>query len=156
MRFTVEAVGVWRQKRRLQSVSDRMRDMRPVGDEILDALADAERRHFRRKPWPPLARSTRARKARQGLSHRPMYATGLLDRTLSNVSATSKGNGLLTRRGKTSVTFGIKGGRADIFYGRFHQRGTGVPKRVVIPKPSALTRAEIGGIVLRHITREAR
>jgi hypothetical protein len=156
VRFIVEASGVRRNRRRLESIAERVDDLRPVGDRVLDELADAEKRHWNSLPWPPLARSTRERKRRQGLPPRRMHATGLLERTLTHRGRSAQRHGQLARRGKKSISFGIKRGRVDIFYGRFHQKARGVPKRIVVPKPTAMMRVAVARIVLDHATEEAR
>ena len=156
MRFVVETRGVRRQRERIDSLGERMEDLRPAGDRVLDELAAAEQRHFNALPWPPLAKSTRDRKHRQGLPSRRMHASGLLERTMTGRGAVARRHGQLNRRGRSSVLFGIKRGRVDIFYARFHQKGQGVPKRIVVPKPTAMTRLRIGRVVLDYITEDAR
>lgn len=156
MRFLLKERGVRRNRERVESLADRIEDLRPVGDRVLDELVAAEEHHFNTLPWPPLARSTRERKQRQGLPARRMHASGLLERTMTRRGTAARRHGQLNRRGKKSISFGIKRGRVDIFYARLHHRGQGVPKRVVVPKPTALTRVRIGRIVLDHITEDAR
>lgn len=151
MNLELDVTGVDRNRARFMGMARRADDLRGVGDKILDEFAAAERRHWNALPWPPLKKSTRDRKRRQGLSPRRMHATGLLERTLTRVNETSRAHGLAARVGRDEIVFGIKGGHSDIYYGRFHQRGQGVPKRVVVPKPTRVTSHRISVFVLEHI-----
>ncbi|HTE60166.1 MAG TPA: hypothetical protein VK631_07420 [Solirubrobacteraceae bacterium] len=156
MRFEIDVDGVLRNHKRIESLGERMLDLRPAGDRVLDELADAERRHFNSVPWAPLAKSTRKRKQRQGTHGRTMRESGLLERTMTGRGAVARRHGQLNRRGRSSVLFGIKRGRVDIFYARFHQKGKGVPKRIIVPNPTAMTSVRIARVLLDHITEDAR
>jgi hypothetical protein len=149
MRIDVEETGARQAARRQTKISEHALDLRPALSDIVDkALIPAERRQFATGAgWRPLAASTRARKRRQGLPSRVMRAAGKLERVLTVRGAA----GQLVDIDRTSVTFGIKGGRSDAYYGRFHQKGKGVPKRVVVPKPTRRTERDIAHVVRRHL-----
>ena len=148
MRFDLEIRGDEQASRRISKMAGRARRMRPALSDSADVLINAERRSFRSRRWEPLAASTLEWRERQGTGKRVLHETGTLESALTVRGAPGQ---LLTFK-KDTVTFGLKSGRAPAFYGRFHQTGQGVPKRVVIPKPTARTRREMAKIVKRHLT----
>lgn len=149
MRFELHTVGDKQAARRLSMLGDRADRSRPMLEEIADELIAGERRQFRTGAgWPPLAASTRERKRRQHLPAKVLHASGDLERALT----TRRAPGQLLVFSRHQVRFGIKGGRAPAYYGRFHQKGKGVPKRIVVPAPTAQTRRAMAEVVRRHLT----
>jgi phage gpG-like protein len=150
VRFELSTVGDKQAARRLASLGERAARSRPILEDIADELIQAERRQFRSGAgWAPLAASTRARKRRQNLPGKVLHATGDLERALTRRNAP----GQLLVFNRHEVRFGIKGGRSPAYYGRFHQKGRGVPKRVVVPAPTAQTRRALARIVREHLTK---
>lgn len=120
-------------------------------ERIADELIEAEERHWRSGAgWrgKPLAQSTRERKRRQRLPSKVLRETGGLEFALVVRGAP----GQLLEFNRHEVRFGIKGGRSPVYYGRFHQKGRGVPKRIIVPEPTARTRKALAGVVRVHLT----
>lgn len=148
MKFELHTVGDKQAARRLSRLGARAQRSRPLLEEIVDELIEAERRHFRAGRFTPLAASTRERKRRQRLPMRVLEASGGMKRALTVEGA--PGQLIVYRR--HSVRFGVKGGRSPAYMARFHQKGRGVPKRIVVPKPTAQTRRRLGEVTRRHLT----
>jgi hypothetical protein len=95
--------------------------------------------------WKPLDRDTLRRKAKRGQSSRPLRATGLLSKALTQWKAP----GQRLDFGPDLLVFGLK--RTGVaFYGRFHQGGDGVPRRRVLAMTRA-TREELRQALLDHL-----
>lgn len=149
MRINLEVVGERQVGRRMTRIATRALDMRPAMSDVADVLINAEKRQFDSEDgWQRDALSTRRRKAREGLDPRTMRATGKLERVLTHRRA----RGQLLEITRDSVTFGLKGGRSDGYYGRFHQDGDGVPKRPVVPHPSQRTIRAVAQVIQRNLT----
>lgn len=153
MRFEIDVDGIEHAEDRLEGVGRRASDLRPVGAHVIGELAAGERRLFATPAgWAPLAQSTKERKRRQRLDSRPMHATGLLAETLGAAAPGERGRLETTTR--TQVIFGIKRGRSDIFYGRFHHQGRGVPRRRVIVATQR-TQGDVRDVVTHYLLRGA-
>lgn len=126
----LELQSTWRPAaRRIHGAADRAFDLRPALSTITEEWIGSERRQFATgHGWPPLKRSTRLRKIRQGLGSSPMRATGRLERALT----VRRARGQTVRMRRSSLVVGLKGGKSKVYYGRFHQRGRGVPQRKVV------------------------
>lgn len=149
MRFELELSGARGAEHRLEGVGRRAADISAAGGRILGELRAGERRQFATGTgWPRLAASTLARKRRQGLDPRTLRATGLLEQVLTRPA--QQAHGQVAAADADEIRFGIRGGRTDVFYGRFHQRGKGVPERRVVVLADR-TRRNVGGILLDHV-----
>lgn len=149
MKPSLKLTGEERTARHLRDTGDKALDLRPALRRVGVEFARGEERLFQsQKGWPPLALSTRARKRRQGLPLRAMRATGLLERTLTSKTAMP---GRLMRVNRSSITFGIAGGRSPIYYGRFHNEGKGNPKRSLVVGDDQLVRTRAMGVLRDHV-----
>lgn len=147
MRVDIRVTGVRQAARRLDGLGDRAGDMRLAFHEIAGELMAGERRQFTSQSgWRPLAASTRERKRRQGKSLRVLHDSGSLERALTTRGAP----GQLLDVKPDSVRFGIKGGRSDVYYGRFHEHGKGVPRRQIVVVTRRTARA-FAPIIARHL-----
>lgn len=105
----------------LARLEERTGDMRPATRAVRSLIAEGLARNFESKgsffgeSWPPLAESTRERKARQGLPLEPMVATGLLSQALTG------GRGKVARATRTTAAAGAS---KRIFWLRFSQKGS--------------------------------
>lgn len=146
MRLEIEVSGDEQAKRRFARIAHKAERTRPAMQQVADELIQGEREQWRNPGWVPLAVSTRARKRRQHLPAKPLRATGRLERALTVKGAP----GQHLKVGDREVVFGLKGGRSDVFYGRFHQQGKGVPKRQVVVVTTR-TRQRIANAIERHL-----
>jgi phage gpG-like protein len=115
---------------RLTGIGDRVIDVAPAFRTIARGLMADERRRFDTGgygTWPVLDPVTVRAKAAKGHSPRILEATGTLRRALTVEHAP----GQRLEIGRTEMTFGLATNGAA-YYGRFHQKGAGVPKRTVI------------------------
>jgi phage gpG-like protein len=121
---------------KLDALGARATNAKPMLENVLDDLLADERDRFSSNGygrWKPLKPSTvrakrRSRSAQtQANATRPLEATGRLRDALTQRGAP----GQLLRITDTSARFGIAQ-RGSVYYGRFHQKGIGVPKRVVL------------------------
>jgi len=103
----------------------RASDIRPLSFKVRTVFRQAEETRFDRMGpgWPPLAESTRERKARDGLDPRVMRAKGVLYRSLTSPRAALQ----VDRRDQHEMEFGTQ-----VPYAKYHQTGTGVPRRPVV------------------------
>lgn len=114
---------------------------------IAEELMIGEAKQFRSKAgWAPLEESTKERKHRQGHDVSIMRETGAIERALTVRAAPGQRLDISRRE----LVFGLKGGRSEAFYGRFHQRGKGVPKRRVVVM-SRQTKRRTAQLVRRHL-----
>lgn len=123
---------------KLGEMGERARDARPAMRKVADILATGVRESAEThgghvsETWPPLAESTRERKARQGLPPEALRATGALLASLEGHTAQT-----IHRVNKQSAVVGTK-----VPYARYHQRGfsasfgkvgkRGVPRRKLV------------------------
>lgn len=131
MDLRFESHGWKEARRRLLEMKLRSENLIPAWDALLDWWARENRAHFAgrgqrwRTPWPPLARSTIAEKARLGYPADPLVRTGQMRSQL-----TGRPLGL-ERLSQTTVTAGTRLQRAV-----FHQRGTRhMPQRRLVNGP---------------------
>jgi phage gpG-like protein len=146
VRLEVKVSGDEQAKRRFARIAHKAERTRPAMEQVADELLQGERAKWRNPGWVPLAVSTRERTRRQQLPEKPLRATGRLERALTVKQAPGQHLDIRDRE----VVFGLKGGRSDAFYGRFHQRGKGVPKREVLVV-STRTRQRIVNAIEHHL-----
>lgn len=130
MRVTFDVKGLRPATARLEGVADRIEDPRPVFEAIARDLTVDERRRFDTQgfgQWPKLDPATIRRKLRKHQDPRILHATGTLERALTSLGAP----GQRLEISRTQLRFGLEPVGAA-YYGRFHQTGRGVPKRLVI------------------------
>jgi phage gpG-like protein len=119
----VEQRGAGKAALDLKALGVRARDVRRVRREVRDVFEASEQRRFAGGAgWPPLADSTRERKAAQGLDPRILRATNALYRSLTSSAA-----GSLDEAERDAFQFG-----STLYYAGFHDTGKGVPKRDLI------------------------
>lgn len=126
MRIDIDVRGEKQASRKILRMGRRAGDTRPVLTAVAHKLAEIEEERFDHEGpgWAPLAQSTVAQKAREGLNPGILDATGTLRQSLSSLGAADQlliiHDGLLV--------FGT-----TVPYAGAHQRGTGhVPQRKVI------------------------
>ena len=129
----------------LHELGLRASDARKAAPAIKRVFSKAERRRFDAQGpgWPPLADSTRERKAAQGLPDKTMQATKALYRSL----ASERGGNQIDQRRPTEFEFGT-----SLPYAIYHETGKGVPVRELIDLTPA-ERAEIDKVLERYIAR---
>jgi len=125
--FVVEAVGAAKAASDLELMGKRAQNVRPLDAVIRRVFLESEKERFegqnQRPKWPPLADSTRERKARQGLDPRALRATQALHASLTQEGAA----GQVDEPSPGSFRFGTK-----LPYAFYHDTGTGVPKRKLV------------------------
>lgn len=138
MKFQFEVRDDKRAATRIENMAERARDARPVMARVAVVLqigvretAESKGAHLS-EMWPPLAESTRERKARQGLPEETLVATGALLASLEGHTAES-----IFRVNKQSAVVGTRDPKA-----RYHHRGFsasfgkvgrhGVPRRKLV------------------------
>jgi len=136
--MAVQEKGSLRAAFDLEELGRRASDIRPLSYKVRTAFRQAEEARFDRQGpgWPPLADSTKERKARQGLDPRVMRAKQVLYRSLTSPRAALQ----VDRREQHEMEFGTQ-----VPYAHFHQTGTGVPRRplveLTVAQHQALTEA---------------
>jgi phage gpG-like protein len=133
----------------LKSAAKRASDVRPAWTPMLLAMQDQTRQHLNSRgggTWPPLARSTVAKKRRSGEDPRTMRASGALTRSLTQ----SHAQGAVREKRKTSLEFG-----SSLPYAHLHQEGSAggkIPQRklVKVDKQTTRTITEILARYVRH------
>lgn len=121
--FAIEAQGDDVAARHLQALAKRGGDPRPAFARIIEDLRRGEVEWFDTHgdgTWPPLAESTRALRAKQGRPATPLVLSGDLRRSLT----VKRGSRSIRTQTRRQMRFGTK-----VYYGAFHARGDGVPKR---------------------------
>lgn len=152
-RVEIEVVGLREAAEHIEAMGFRTKFARPAMLRIQYVMLEQEAVQWHRQiRWRRLAKSTVKRKARQRLDPRILRAKGTLEKTMVINSPLSRARGQLWEIDETTARFGIKGGKVDIFYGRFHQRGAGVPKRVIVPRPNRESKRRMRGIVAEWVT----
>ena len=120
----IQQRGVPEATRELRQVGERGSDMRRIGGKVRTVYRGATQRQFESKSgWPPLAGSTKERKARDGLDPRPLRATGALYRSMTASSAADQ----IDVREPDELRFGT-----TVPYAQFHEYGRGVPQRKLL------------------------
>lgn len=156
MRFELVATGDERASRRISRMARRSRRTRPALDDMVGVLLDAETRHFKAgaRRWTKLTPGSIARKRRdrnprvRANARRTLRGRGVLERALTERGAP----GQYVRFTRDELVFGLQRGQGAAYYGRFHQGGKGVPKRIVLPKPNARTRRGLADVMRHHLT----
>lgn len=148
MRVTIGVVGDDVAAARLNGVGARALNAAPVFELVArDLMADGRRRFdsngFGR--WPALDPQTIRRKSQRGQSPRVLEATGRLRAALTTPGAPGQRLDI----GRDEMTFGLVPNGAA-YYGRFHQAGRGVPKRLVL-SATTLRRKQISDRVRSFI-----
>jgi len=131
MRQSLRIEGLREARRRVDEVGERASKPEPAlrSDAVLHALQMSERRKFTTGRFPRDTKAWVDRKRREGLSLRTMQATGRLRSALENATAPVRRTVF-----NASLTWGIRGGRTDLYYARVQaQRGR---RAVVIDKPA--------------------
>lgn len=127
MKLEVTPRGVKRTYNALEGLGERGNDARPAWPHVFEDIRDDTKSLFategRSAGWPAVAASTLKRDAQGGRDKRLMRSTGALERALT----AERARGGVRRRLKTQARFGT-----SLFYADFHQRGRGVPKRVLL------------------------
>jgi hypothetical protein len=90
-------------------------------------LLRATSQRFAEQPWLPLDRDTIRQKARSNSDLRVLRASGALERALTVWGAP----GQTLEYDNDELRFGIDQ-QGQVFYGRFHQHGEGVPQRTIL------------------------
>ena len=129
MRMLVSTRGLEEAQRTLIQAGDRFKDGRPVFKVIAYDLLQIERRRFQTANngrWKKLDPATIRQKARRGQPTAALQATGTLMRALTQPHAPGQQVTLKPEE----LRFGLTPNGAA-FYGRFHQKGQGVPKRIL-------------------------
>jgi phage gpG-like protein len=121
----IEVKGEEKAAADLAALGVRAGDIRPLSYKVRTIFRKAEQERFDYSGpgWPPLADSTRERKARQGLDPRAMRAKETLYRSLTSPRASFQ----VDRRDRTEFEFGT-----TVPYAHFHETGRGVPARPLI------------------------
>lgn len=138
--------------RTFELVSDRASDATPVWNVLADRFVEDEQRQFASEGaygsgrWAPLSAPYAAWKARHFPGRGILVRTGALRDSL-----TGSGDGSI--RAITQSTMAV-GSAVD--YGRFHQRGDGVPRRRPVELPESERRAWVKAIHRFIVTGEAR
>jgi hypothetical protein len=141
----ISSVGVFRAVRHLRGMQAAADDPRPFWRKLQDEIAKEERHWFETSghgAWPPLADSTRERKAALGLNSRTMVATGALVRSL-----TVGHQGKSRRVGKTIMHFGT-----SVYYANMHAK----TRPVLIPtdtKFRSLVKKQLAHYVVEPTTK---
>lgn len=125
--FLIEAVGAVKAANDLERMGKRAQDVRPLEPVIRKVFLESEQQRFagqnQRPKWPPLADSTKARKAEQHLSQATLRATDALYRSLTQEGAA----GQVDEPQAGQFRFGTK-----VPYAFYHDTGKGVPKRKLV------------------------
>lgn len=125
MRLDVTEIGADKIRGDLSRLAERGRDPRPALAEILGIIRGANKRQFQTgKGWRRLDADTLRNKKRKGQTRGVLRATGALERALTEPNAP----GSFTRVRYNTLVFGLSG-RGSVFYGAFHDKGKGVPRR---------------------------
>jgi len=145
----VEVRGEKKAAADLAAIGERADDIRDASYKVRTVYRKAEGRLFDvyGPGWPPLAESTRERKARAGVDSRLMRATGALFRAMTSPRA----SGQIDVRKPHELRFGT-----DLPYAIFHHVGKGVPKRLLIDLTPAERRQmtdELGDYIRKAETR---
>lgn len=130
MRLALTVRGVDHAATHVIGIGERAVDARPAFEVIARDLMSDERRRFDSDgfgTWPKLDPDTIRRKRARNLSEQTLQATGALRRALTQKSAP----GQRLEIGRSQMRFGLQPSGAA-YYGKFHQQGKGVPKRLVI------------------------
>jgi hypothetical protein len=149
----IEAHGDDVASRHLTGLAKRGRDPRPAFTKIIEDLRAGEAKWFASSgegSWPKLAEATLADKARNGYPAQTLVRSGAL---LASLTAARGKQGRRTATTK-QMRFGSR-----VFYARFHQTGSGVPRRPPLVPTDQRTRRKMVGDVRSHLlgrgTREA-
>jgi hypothetical protein len=149
--FSIQARGVDPTADRLEGMGERATQLREIFDDLIDVLIENEKTLWARnggggkKRWSPNTKSTVATKVAKGLDHRPMRATGALERSLTQKGA----KGQINRGGGKTLEFGT-----SIWYAHFSQNPKNPKRKRVILSLLPKTRKGIREIVLDHIVGE--
>ena len=130
---------------RLRHLGDRAGATGEFFRRVARLLLDQHRERFLRSPWLPLDPDTVRRKARQGQDPRILRVTGTLERALTVWGAP----GQKLQITPDELVFGLEQSGAA-YYGVFHQRGEGVPKREVV-KATQATRRRVAEALRDHL-----
>lgn len=134
-RLTVD--GLKEAALRVDEVGDRARRPEPAlrDDATLLDLQMSERRKFARGGWRKITPRWAQQKRAAGLDARTMRATGRLESALTNAT-----HGVRATVWNSTLTWGIRAGRSDIYYAQPLAKGVGTPPKarraVVIDKPA--------------------
>lgn len=130
--FEFDVQGADRAALHLHDLGERSADVRPPADRIRDLYMRSNARRFSSSPWHPLAASTSARKARQGLDPRIERATGALHRALTSAHAP----GQVDERKPDELRFG-----SDLPYAHFQEGTSRQPVREIVKLTAGERRA---------------
>jgi hypothetical protein len=134
---------------RVDDVGERARRPEPAlrDDATLLDLQQGERRKFAKGGWRKTTPRWAQQKRRAGLDPRTMRATGLLESALTNAT-----HGVRATVWNSTLTWGIRAGRSDLYYAQALAKGVGSPpvkrRAVVIDK---VARENIAARVERFI-----
>jgi hypothetical protein len=121
-------------------------DAHALMSDLADELLAGQRRHWAAPGWVPLAASTRARKLREGLPPQANRASGRLEAAMTVRGAPGQRLTITAHE----VILGLDSHGAA-YYGKFAQKGIGEPKRVILPKPTEMTRVALRMVVRRRL-----
>ena len=146
LKLDVEQHGVREATADLLELGIRASDVRAVSLKIGRIVSESTKRRFQSRgsgSWPPLAESTKERKARDGLDPRPMRATGALYASLTKPQPT------------TALPDELHYG-TDLPYSRFGHYGTvnEPTRRLVELRPSE--RRQVEEVLTYYISRGER
>lgn len=145
-----EVLGTKAAGERITLIGANAQDLKPAFALIRELIIEGHKRQFESQgsflgtPWPPLAPSTQARKAREGLSSDPLEATEALRTALFG------GTGRSTSVTRSAVRVGV-GKR--VFYGLFAGKGTKYQPARPITGMSATEGQEALDILERFVMR---
>ena len=145
MKVNIQVKGIVPAEQRLASMGNRVKDGRPVFKAVVYNLLLSERRRFQTRGngrSPKLDPATIRAKARKGQSPAVLEAAGGLKRALTQAHA-PRPDSAHSQPGE--LRFGLEP-RGVAYYGKFHQKGAGVPKRTlfsVTPTQRAVIRGKL-------------
>jgi hypothetical protein len=146
--FAITAKNLGPTAEHLEEIGERSTQLRPIFDDLIDALIGNERTLWSRnggggkKRWLPNTKSTIAHKIAAGLDPHPMRATGALERSLTQKGA----EGQIAEGGGTTLLFGTR-----IWYAQFSQNAKNPRRKRTILSLLPKTRKSVREIILNHI-----
>jgi phage gpG-like protein len=146
----IQAQGDDVASRHLTELAKRGEDPRPAFRQIVEEMRSAEGEWFGSDgagTWPKLADSTLEAKRRAGFPTDVLVATGALRRSLT----VKRGKGAQRSITKRQMRFGTK-----VYYGKFHDQGSGVAKRPILVPMDAKARRRMVADVRDHMLGKTR
>lgn len=145
MRITLTEKGTGIAAGRLRDLAHRSEDATEVFGKIARLLMRDEAERFSRSRWTPLDPDTVRQKAKAKRDPRILRATGRLRAALTVWGFPGQRLDI----GPDELVFGLDD-QGPAYYGKFHQRGEGVPKRTIV-QATPNTRREVREALLDHL-----